>query len=68
MGTDAAIMQVVNIIEVAEDTCLAPLGVPWEVAVYLVSLDKDDSTVIRSRQGCICKAKVQGLPAVQGRT
>ena len=24
------------------------LGVPWEMAEYLVSLDKDDSTVIRS--------------------
>ena len=73
MGTDAAIIQLINIIEDAEDSgtpiflsswdiknafdspsynALAlswhRLGVPWEMAQYLVSLDKDDSTVVRS--------------------
>ena len=73
MGTDAAILQLINLMEDAEDIG-APiylsswdirkafdspsyniltlawhrLGVPWEVAEYLVSLDKDDSTVVRS--------------------
>ena len=67
MGTDAVIIELVNIMKDADDSgtpilghknldspsynvlTLAwhRLGVPWEVAKYQVSLDKEDSTVIR---------------------
>ena len=73
MGTDAAILQLVNIMEDADDSGTPKflsswgiqkvfassscsgltlawhrLRVPLEVAEYLVSLEKGDSTVIRS--------------------
>ena len=72
-GTDAALIQLINVLEDAEETghpiflsswdvkkafdspsynslLLAwhRLGVPWDVADYLVSMDYDDSTVVKS--------------------
>ena len=71
MGTDAAILQLVNIMDDVDDSgtpiffssldikkvfespsynvlTLAWHRLGWEVAEYLVSLEKDESTVIRS--------------------